>query len=344
MNILIATCYTLPGISGGWTTPVDLLARDHALTYLVARGQPGRYELEGIRVVCPLIRLPRIERGRILPRIASAVNTRSFTTRLRMLAKQGDFDLLLCLDTLAAHCAQQAGLRYILRIHDTPPVNDFYSRVVANAIAITSVDPTVRGATYLPHGVDFDRFTFREHASARSAVLVATLNSVTDPLLFVKGIERSCLPGTVYGDGYMRSTVKRACDQTRGKVVYAGPVRRLELNERYGHHQVGIACLNRDHNPYVMKITEYQACGIYPVVQPKTHVATEAPQLCAVFEDADGLARAVDSVVERWSSLRESREQARAWADERYGIDKPRAIFSELLERLRRDDLLGLYR
>jgi hypothetical protein len=334
VKILIASFHTMPGISGGWTTPLDLLGPDHEVTYVVSRGRPGRYRLEGVEVNCAQLKLPMVTRPGRLAGYASRWNLLAFRHVLRQIAASRRFDCLVCLETVSAICAQKVGLRYVLRLHDYPDAAQ-YERAKKNAVLVTSVDPSVPGARYLPHAIDVSRYHYNDFAVARSAVLVAALDPATAPLTFVRAVAQSNVPGTIYGDGSMRPAVARACRETTGKVTYAGPVQRLALDSIYQRHEIGIACINRARNPYIMKISDYQACGLYPVVQQGTHLSLDRPDLCRVFRTEDELTEQINWVHEHWSALGPIRLANRAYVEKHYDVAEPRRLFYGWLSELK---------
>lgn len=333
MRVLVATMYTIPGRSGGWTTPLDLLGTDNEATYAVCRGRPGRYCLEGVEVLSPFVKLPPVFRPPIVARFVQKVNRWSYTQLLRKTVESREFDYLLCLEPWSAVCAQSLGYRYVLRFHDHPQDSALTRRALSNAFLVTSVDPAMKGAHYVPHAIDLSRYTYNDFPDARSAVLVAALDPATSPCTFVRGVGHSELPGVIYGDGSLRGDVRKACNKTGDRVRYAGPVTRLELNGIYAKHQVGVACINRKRNPYIMKISEYQACGLFPVVQKGTHLSLDAPELCRVFESEEELTEQVNRVRREWKTLGSLRRANRAYVEEHYDVRKARRIYSELLGR-----------
>lgn len=333
MRILIASFWGIPGRSGAWSTPIDLLGRDHKLTYVMHRGKPGYYYLEGVEVFGPNMRMPWPGNGR-LNEVVERVNARLYQRRLKDVVARGGYDCLFCIDLIAARCAQRLGYKYVLRLHDYPAQVGLYEHVRKNASLVTSGDPEQKDAYYIPHGVNLHRLSFRDHARAQSVMLVATLNRATRPMLFVEGVMNSRLCGYIYGEGVLKNDVIRECRKTDGKVSYKGPVNRLQLDEVYGRHQIGVACLNRKANLYVMKVSEYLACGLHPVVQDTTMQARTVPHLVTSFCDSHDLGRKIDWVVENWEMLGPVRRAGRQYVEEHYDTNRIKRGFLVLLEEM----------
>jgi hypothetical protein len=99
-----------------------------------------------------------------------------------------------------------------------------------------------------------------------------------------------------------------------------------------GAHQIGVACLEKGwHTTYQMKVTEFQAAGLFPVVQPWSELALEAPGLTRTFEDADDLAAVLDGIRNDWRATLEMRRANRAFAFSRYHILDARKRFEAML-------------
>ena len=129
MRILIASFWGIPGRSGAWSTPIDLLGRDHKLTYVMHRGKPGYYYLEGVEVFGPNMRMPWPGNGR-LNEVVERVNARLYQRRLKDVVARGGYDCLFCIDLIAARCAQRLGYKYVLRLHDYPSQESRIQRAV----------------------------------------------------------------------------------------------------------------------------------------------------------------------------------------------------------------------
>jgi hypothetical protein len=335
-RILVATTSTIPGYSGGWTTPVDLLQEDYEVHYLVTAGRSGRYVLEDV----PVTAVPTWLRFRsdwpTLNRVRSTLSTLSFRMHLQACHRRLSPDLLVALDVPAAYACIRLGLPYVMRFHSEPEgfARETLARVVEEAIfATTTPSVSVPGAVEIPHNVDLDRFHYSEPKSADRAILVSTLNGIRCPMLFVEGVMRSSMSGAVVGTGPLADEVRRACEASGGKVEYLPPVPRLQLPGLLDRFQVGVATYRQVPEIYQMKVNGYLATGMMTVVMPWTHLALIRPDLTITAESPDELAGRLDWIRDNWEQTLEVRRKARDWVHANYSVDRPRRLFAELLRK-----------
>jgi len=335
MRILIVTRGTIPGCSGGWTTPLDLLQPDHEVAYVAALGPPGNYHLEDVPVFA-LSGWLRFEREwPFLNMIRLKLAGRAFSRHLLNALREFKPDLTLCLDEYCARLCMDLGVPYAVRMHSRPTElhGRELERVLQGAL-FTTLSPSVDipGYEVLNHAVDLKRFLYLEHPSARRVIMVSTLNHMRDPELFIEGLNLSCLTGTIVGDGVLRETVRTACDRTGGKVEYMAPVTRNKLPELLQGYQIGVACHRKVDIIYQMKVNEYMASGIYPLVMPWTHLASEAPSLTMTFKTPEELASRIDWLANHWDETLEVRRRGREFVLGKYDIHEPRMRFKEILD------------
>lgn len=338
MRILVATWHAVPGTSGGWATPLDLLQPEYDVSYAAALGREGVYELEGVRVaglaralrVRDPQRRPRTLAGRLAKRLSEQAFGRLISREVGRLRPR----FVLCLDLLTARQCIARGIPYALRIHTTPhgtPPEEL-ARLLGGALFATACQSTaVPGVEILPHNVDLGRFRFTSHETATSAVMVSVLNDVRLPLLFVEGVLGSSLKGTVIGDGPLRPQVEDACRASGGRLTCRGPELRTRLPESLGQFQIGVACYREVASIYQMKVPEYQAAGLYPLVMPWNHLAQEAPDLCGIFRNAGELSSELDRAAEHWGETLETRRRGREYALAHYDVAPARVRFREIL-------------
>ena len=334
MRILVASRYIHPGVSGGWTTVMDLLERDHEVAFLLAA--PGVEEgyCEGTRVYT----VPRMARSTgpwpFGNRIREAFSHRSLHRCIRLAMARHDARLVLCLDELMARACCDAGVDYAVRFHCHPGILDpaEYSRVLRGALFATGTEEGIPGTVFIPHSIDHERFDYSEPRDALAAVMPTSLVDAEDPLLFVRGVELSSLSGTIVGDGPMRREVETACAGTSGRVRFRGPVTRSRLPGLLADHQIGVACLREGwHTTYQMKVTEYQLAGLFPLVQPWSELARVRPDLTRTFTTAEELAGQLDWAAANWPDTLSLRRRNREFALDSYGIEKAREQFAGLL-------------
>jgi len=335
-RILIASISTIPGYSGGWTTPLDLLEKDYDVFYLVAVGRKGHYSFEGISVTSAASGF--ILRGNwpVLNRLRIKLFDLSFLHSLKACHKRISPDLVLALDIPTALACIRLGIPYIMRFHSEP---DTFSREIIDRVVKLSIFSTttpsvcVPGAHEIPHNVNLRRFKYTEAVMVKKAILVSTLNPIRRPMLFVEGIMMSSLQGAVVGTGPLMEEVRRACKASGGKVEYIPPVPRLQLPDLLSHYQVGVATYSRVPEIYQMKVNGYLATGLMTVVMPWTHLALRAPELTTVAQTAEQLAEKLNWIHDNWEQTLPIRRAARDWVHQNYSLEAARQIFASLLKK-----------
>jgi len=336
MRIVVATFGTMPGYSGGWTTPLDLLQPEHDLTYVSWQGQPGRYVLEGVPVRSPSTALRLAGEWPFLNRLRFML--RDLEMRRLILSSMSEYraDFVLCLDELAGAVCMEAGLPYAMRFH-SQPVNIDMDRILelmeSALFSTCSPGVDIPGCEVLPHNVDLSRFRWTDHARPERALFVSSLNRVRMPEVFVRGVALAGMRGTVVGDGPLRDEVIAMCGETAGLVEYREPLMRLELPPFMEHFQIGVAAHQEFRSVYQMKVNEYLAAGLFALVMPWTHLAREAPALTLTFTSAEELAERLVWLRDNWAGTLETRRDARAWILEHYSIEEPRERFREILRK-----------
>lgn len=336
MKILVATYHALPGYSGGWATPLELMEKDHDVRYVAAKGKEGRYELENIHVygLRNIFRDKSLHgfHGKLLNRLSET----AFGFALRREFRTFKPGFILCLDIISARQCISLGLPYALRIHTQPTTTPGkeINRLLKSAL-FSTICPGVNipGVEVLPHTEDLERFMYMEHPSATEVVLlVSTLDRLRRPMLFVEGVLKSSLKGTIIGDGPLRKEVESACRASRGKLTYHEPVLRTELPDFLNRFQIGVASYVKVPEIYQMKVPEYQASGIFPLVMPWTHLALEAPELTRTFETPEELAALIDDTAKHWDDTLETRRKGRDFALKHYHVAQAKQRFREILE------------
>jgi glycosyltransferase involved in cell wall biosynthesis len=336
LRILVATFGTLPGYSGGWTTPLDLLQPEHDVAYVSWQGRPGRYVLEGVPVRSPSISL-RFQQGwPFLNRIRYRLRDMEMRRLIRSGIGEHRADFVLCLDELAASICRKAGFPYAVRFHSQPrnmPMERIQELRRSALFSTRCPGVEIPGCEILPHNVDLSRFPWVDHPRPERALLVSSLDWVHIPEVFIRGVAMSRMKGSVVGDGPLRAEVERMCAETSGRVVYSAPRTRLELPGLLAGFQVGVATCVEFPWVFQMKVNEYLAAGLYALVMPWTHLAKEAPLLTGTFTTADELAERLEWLSDHWGETLETRTAGRAWMMEHYSIDEPRERFREILRQ-----------
>jgi len=338
VRILVASYHTVPGYSGGWATPLDLLTPGFDVSYAAALGREGVYELEGVRVNGlrrafrvgdPLTR-PGTLPGRVAKKLSEQAFGRLISREYRRLRPR----FVLCLDILTARQCISRKIPYAIRIHSdpvgTPPAE--LRRLLDGALFATACQMTgVQGVEILPHSVDLHRFPWTEAPAAEDALMVTVLYETRLPMLFVEGVLGSSLRGTIVGNGPLRDRVEEACRDSAGRVTLREPVLRTEMPSLLAQYQIGVACHKEVPSIYQMKVPEYQAAGLFPMVMPWNHLALEAPDLAGVFRTADELSMELDRVADHWKETLDTRRRGRDFALAKYDVAPARIRFREIL-------------
>jgi hypothetical protein len=316
---------------------MDLLQPRHEPVFIGAAAPGGMRECEGIPVR-PLAWPARASEGWLLAnRLREILFNSSLAAALRRAFEDSGSSLALCLDERMASAASRAGIPWGLRLHSHPGLlpRTGYEELIRGALFVTGSQPDIPGAVFLPHSVDLSRFEYREPARAEAVVMTSSLVDAEQPDLFVRGAAASGLRGTLAGQGPLRREMEALCSETGGRVRLLPPVNRMALPKLLSAHQIGVACLTRGwHTTYQMKVTEYQASGLFPLVQPWSELAREAPSLTRTFEDAAGLAGEIERLASGWADTLDQRRANRTFAYERYSIEKARMQFDEILQGL----------
>lgn len=334
MRILIATTYTIPAYSGGWTTPLDLIGNEHQVSYVVRNFKAGNHFIEGINCVGVGASASTWQSGeryrnkffQLLFRRAIAKSFDSFKA-----------DFVLCLDPNAGYAAKHAGLPYAMRFHSAVGTEmgkpQFRDLLQAAQFSISGPTTFVEGVEVIPHNQDLSRFKYTENRVAERAILLTSIDPLHEPELFIEGIMLSkTMKGDIVGAGEDKEKVGKICKTTNGRVRCLPPVPRLQVPGLLSNYQVGVATVK--HIPpviYQMKVNAYMASGLYTLVKPWTHIAAEAPDLVRIFESADELASQFDYLSNNWLETVETRKKANEWIREHYSVDIPRKRFREIL-------------
>ncbi len=339
MRILVASSATIPGFSGGWSTPLDLFGDHHSAMYVISYCRPGIRRFEGVPYLGLGLSGRRIGNP-LLERIRCKLERELVPLGIRWCFRRFRADLVICLDELAGFAAMKTGLPYAMRFHANPVPETgpaALDALLERALFSTSCNGTsIPGTVTLLHTEDISRYAFAPAARPGKALLLCVLNREHRPQDFIEGVMASrSMTGDIIGTGPLQEHVGRLCEGTRGRVRLLPPLPRLRLGQISGRYQVGVATLApRDRLVYQMKVVTYMACGMHVIASRWTDTAHQVPHLLEVYSDPGDLARKLDSVQERWRELEERRLAALRWAGENYSISIPRKTFNELLDRL----------
>lgn len=337
MRILVATTYTLPGYSGGWTTPLDLFGDEHRAMYVICNVPRRRRTVEGVPVVGVGVRGLLSRPWKRAERFRRAAEDHLFRRRIERCFEDFRADFVLCLDEKAGYSAMRAGLPYVLRFHSKvsrESQGPMFRKVIKEAIfSITGPTTQVDGIQEIPHNQDLSRFHYRESPRAQRALLLTSINPVHEPEVFVEGIMSSkSMRGDIVGDGPLRGRIQQMCRQTGGRVRCLPPVLRLQVPQLLDEYQIGVATgLKIMPVWYQMKVNAYMASGLYTITRPWTHVAVEAPDLVSTFHSPGELGEHLDRVSRNWEETLPVRRRARDWIHRNYSVEVPRRMFRQLL-------------
>lgn len=333
MRILVATTYTIPAYSGGWTTPLDLFGDQHQAMYVVRNFKAGVHTIEHVKCVgvgSSQAQWPHGERFR------NAFFQLRFQKTLKQQFSVFNADFILCLDPNAGYAAKHAGLPYVMRFH-APAGNEVtkpqFAELLKNAIfSISGPTTFIPGVEVIPHNQDLSRFDYLESPSAERAILLTSINSFREPELFIEGIMLSKkIKGDIVGTGVDRDRIASICSKTEDRVRCLPPVPRLNVPELLNEYQIGVATVKKVPVHYQMKVNGYMASGLFTVTKPWTHIAIEAPDLVRTFTTARELADQLDYLSDNWLETTRIRRKARDWINEHYSVDVPRKRFNEIL-------------
>lgn len=338
MRMLVISWYVVPGYSGGWTTVLDLLQPEHQVVFLVATGPCVTRTVEGVKVVGLGVLARMTSAWPALNRLREAISTAALRRAVSRVFSSEQADLALCLDELSGRAALAAGVPYALRLHSHPGIlgPEEYEQVLSGALFATGSEENIPGTEFLPHGVDLDRFTYTEPDRAEGVIMPTSLVAAEGPELFVRGVARSGQRGVIVGQGPMRTRIARLCSETSGRVALLPPATRSELPGLLSSYQIGVACLQKGwRTTYQMKVTEYQAAGLFPLVQPWSELARVRPDLTRTFTDELELAAQIDWVAANWSSTLRTRRKNLEFARSTYHVARAKELFARFLERIR---------
>jgi hypothetical protein len=338
VRIIVATSYTIPAFSGGWTTPLDLLGSRHQAMYVVRNLRAGTRTIEGVKCVgagstgCLAGPWPRANRYR------HAAVQWLFMAALKRSFHKFNADLIICLDPDAGYVAMKSHLPYAMRFHSRLSESDrnpLFDRLMKNAVFATCCPEThVPGVEVLAHNQDLSRFEFAESRSAKKAILLTSIDRIHEPELFIEGIMLSkTMRGDIVGAGSERERIAGICAKTGGRVRCLPPVPRLEVPGLLKNYQTGVATvLKVSPVVYQMKVNAYMASGLYTLAKPWTHIVHEAPDLVSSFVTAQDLAYRFDWLSENWMETLETRRKARDWIHKNYSMETPRKRFNQILK------------
>ncbi len=337
MRILVATTYTIPAFSGGWTTPLDLFGNEHQAMYVVRNHKAGTKNIEGIKCFGVGVTGTLAGTWNLGEKYRHAFIQRLFRNALKKHFHAFQADFVLCLDPEAGYAAMHSGLPYSMRFHSKLSVEDQkppFDELMRNAVFATACPGThIPDIEVLAHNQDLSRFVFTESRSAERALLLTSIDRIHEPELFIEGVMLSkTMKGDIVGTGESRKKIAAVCRKTGGRVRCLSPVPRLKVPELLKNYQVGVATV-KPVSPilYQMKVNAYMASGLFTLAKPWTHIAVEAPELVGVFVSARELADHLDYLSSHWSETLEIRRKARDWILENYSVEIPRKRFGEIL-------------
>ena len=337
MRIIVATTYTFPAYSGGWTTPLDLFGEDHQAMYVIRNYPFITRTIEGIKVsgtgAAGLFREPW-QRGE---RYRTAILRRLFQNTLQRCFQRFKADFVLCLDPCAGYAAMESGLPYAMRFHsqvlmahEEPNFRLLMERSLFN---ISCPRTNVPDTEVIPHNQDLSRFVYSEPEKAEKVILLTSIDDIHEPELFIQGVMLSGnMKGDIVGTGPERSRIASLCRKTGGRVRCLPPVPRLKIPALLSNYQIGTATVKQAAPVlYQMKVNAYMASGLFTIAKPWTHISKEAPELIRVFTTAEEMAEALDHLQENWQETLPVRRKAREWIHRNYSVDIPRKRFNEIL-------------
>jgi hypothetical protein len=337
LRIIVATTHTIPGFSGGWTTPLDLFGNSHDAMYVIKNSPAVYRRVEGIPVLgtgsAGCLGKPWAH----LDRYREALSGMLFRAALSRSFKAFRADFLMCLDPGAGYAAMRMGLPYAMRFHSKllpQHMGDRFPELLGGALFNISGPTTgVAGVEEIPHNQDLSRFIYSEAETANRALLLTSIDDVHEPELFIEGVTGSkSFTGDIVGTGPQRMRIARLCNATGGRVRCLKPVQRLRVPRLLTEYQVGVATVRRI-SPvvYQMKVNAYMAAGLLTLAKPWAHISVEAPELVRQFTTAMELARCLDQIAVDWKETLETRRAAREWIHRNYSVDIPRQRFNEIL-------------
>jgi len=337
VRILVATTYTIPAFSGGWTTPLDLFGKDHQAMYVVRNLPFGVKTVENVKCVGTGAVLGLEKAWKRGDKYRHALIQRLFRDGLKKHFHQFKADFVLCLDPEAGYAAMESGLPYAMRFHSKLSTEDRkppFDQLLEKAVFSTACPAThIPNIEILPHNQDLSRFTYTESARAERALLLTSIDKIHEPELFIEGVMLSKnMKGDIVGTGQDRGKIESICRSTGGRVRCLSPVPRLSVPKLMNSYQIGVATvLQVSPVVYQMKVNAYMASGLYTLAKPWTHIAVEAPDLVGTFTTAEDLANRFDYLSNNWLETLDTRRKARKWIQDNYSVEIPRKRFNEIL-------------
>lgn len=338
VRILVVSSATIPGFSGGWSTPLDVFGDSHNPMYLISYCRPGLRRFEGVPYLGLGLSGRRFEHP-FLERIRCKIERELVPLGIKWCFRHFKADIVICLDELAGFAAMKTGLPFAMRFHsNTAPETGGgqLERLLSRALFSTATNGiTIPGTVTLLHTEDISRYAFAPPTMPRKAILLCVLNEEHRPQDFIEGVMASrSMTGDIVGTGPLKDIVGKLCEETDGRVRLLPPMPRLRLGEISGRYQVGVATLApRESLVYQMKVATYMACGMHVIASKWTDTVHKVPHLLDVYTDPNDLARKLDLVQENWMSLEDRRRAALHWVKENYSIEIPRRVFNDLLEK-----------
>ncbi len=332
MRILLASSGTIPGYSGGWTTPLDLLGSKHESMYVISSAKPGIHSMEGVRYFGL-----GLGNGPVPQNLMRLLRRSINPAAIKWAYRKFNADFVLCLDENMGFSAQKTGLPYAMRFHTKIApyvIGTPLQKLLEGALFSTACKGSdVPGVEVIPHNQDLSRFSFSPAAEPEKALLLTCINETHEPDLFIEGICLSRnMKGDIIGTGPSKKRIEKICRRTGGRVRCLDPVPRLKVGQLSGRYQIGVATIKRrDEVVYQMKVNMYMACGMHTMVKPYTHIVKEAPELVDTFSSPRELADRLDETAGKWKELEVRRRKARDWVLKNYSVEIPRRRFEEIL-------------
>jgi len=339
MRIVVATTYTIPAFSGGWTTPLDLFGLDHQAMYVIRNYPAVTRTIEGIKVVgtasLPFLGRPWPHLDRFRHRAQQKLFRKELERQFR--AFRGNF--ILCLDPEAGYAAMESGLPYAMRFHSQVLKNaegPCFGKLLSESLFNISCPRTdVPGTEVIPHNQDLSRFSYREAPRPERSLLLTSIDEIHEPEVFIEGIMLSRnMKGDIVGTGPDVKKIRALCGKTRGRVRCLPPVPRLQIPALLSGYQTGVATVKQVAPVlYQMKVNAYMASGLYTLAKPWTHISHEAPDLIGTFITPGDLGDQFNFLENNWESTLPVRRKAREWIQEHYSVEIPRRRFNEILAK-----------
>lgn len=261
MNILVISLDTIPAYSGGWTSNVDLLTKDHAIGFISARNSPLNQTLiEGI------------------PVYPSEYSSAGLKKAILEVIKEYDF--CLCLGDRESLVCQELHVPYMTRYHTLPFDGSLQTARQVKKDAFWTIEnhpilPKDIVDMVIPHAINPDRyeacykFHLQENLTQVNFLMLATLNWVENPTDFINACKMAKVNGTIVGDGEDRAEVELKCRFSHGYCNYLGARTHAELPEVLRNYNVGVSTLHPNSpNKYLLKSIEYAAAGLV-IIQPE---------------------------------------------------------------------------